>query len=98
MVWERGVIEYLYVEGEPESWTPLSSCALLAVDAYAEEPREVEVDGTPMRIVLSGDQVRDVAVNLRAEVAEPTDIHLVAALRHYWEFDGFIPAAALGQN
>lgn len=45
-VWARDVIEYLYIQGEPASWAPVSSCAVVALDAYTEEPGEVEVDGT----------------------------------------------------
>lgn len=79
--------DLLYVEGSRSSWSPESRCAVIPWDPYEEGPMEIAIDEVALGYALAGFQVLDVYRNLDS----PTPERFVAAIRHYHEFDGFLP-------
>jgi hypothetical protein len=61
---------------------------VIEVDPYEEEPEMLAVEGVQLRYALAGFQVKEVARNLGSAVSRGE--RLVAALRHFHEFDGFL--------
>lgn len=83
-------VDELYVDGPRDGWSPASLAAIVLLDPYEEEPELVVVDGVELHRALAGFQVVEVARNL-GSIESVTPERFVAAIRHFHEFDGFLP-------
>lgn len=92
---EHHWLHFLYISRPIDDCWHDTWAAVVEIDRYEEEPDPVTIAGVDYHPCLDIATVRQIRDNVFAQVPNPSDDLLVAALKQYYRLDGFM-AVTLG--